>query len=132
MKSFADLDKMPGKDVVVKVEGDYMLINFDYKKLESVKGEGGMPIVGNNSYEMESIAVRGSRGYSDIVSAIVTDRYPSDKMDAVRLNRELAEDSSSSISEAKRAEYQEEYEAMQKWRARAKEIAKEVVEQLRG
>jgi L-lactate utilization protein LutB len=55
----------------------------------------------------------------DIVAGIVKDRYPYDKMEAVLMNY-LNTDSE------KREQHISEYNEMQEWRAKAKEIAKQV------
>lgn len=130
MKAFEDFREEPQQEVRVVVEGNYMRISFDFEKIEPIKAKDVAMVVDGNSYSMESVVVRGNRSYGDIVNAVVTDRYPSDKMDAVRLNYELAVDASSGITEEKRSEYLAEYKSMQEWRTKAKKIAKKVVEHL--
>lgn len=63
----------------------------------------------------------GVINYDAIVDAIITQRYPSDKMMAVINNYMLSPE-----KEAIAAEWQE----MQAWRKRAKEVAKEAIELL--
>ena len=63
----------------------------------------------------------GVINYDAIVDAIITQRYPSDKMMAVINNYMLSPD-----DESITAEWQE----MQAWRQRAKEVAKEAIELL--
>ena len=63
----------------------------------------------------------GVINYDAIVDAIITQRYPSDKMMAVINNYMISPD-----DESITAEWQE----MQAWRQRAKEVAKEAIELL--
>lgn len=91
-----------------------------------------MHMVVENSCQGEYIELRGGiRSYDAIASAIIEDKYPSDKMDAIRLNFELAQNSdvaSISLDDSKRKEYIAEYKAMQEWRIHAKEIARKAVD----
>lgn len=73
-------------------------------------------------YEEGSVTLPiGVINYDAIVDAIITQRYPSDKMMAVINNYMLSPD-----DESIKAECQE----MQAWRQRAKEVAKEAIELL--
>ena len=73
-------------------------------------------------YEEGSVTLPiGVINYDAIVDAIITQRYPSDKMMAVINNYMLSPD-----DESIKAEWQE----MQAWRQRAKEVAKEAIELL--
>ena len=85
-----------------------------------------------NSCMGEYIELRGGeRSYDAIVSAIIEDKYPADKMDAIRLNFELAQNGAVAtieVSDEKCDEYLAEYKAMQEWRIHAKEVARKAVE----
>ena len=73
-------------------------------------------------YEEGSVTLPiGVINYDAIVDAIITQRYPSDKMMAVINNYMISPD-----DESITAEWQE----MQAWRQRAKEVAKEAIELL--
>lgn len=130
MKVFFNLvGELPEAGVKVVQEANLLRIFFDYEKqvvAESSNSEMGE--VSDNAYTAENIDIYDSRNYDNIVSAIVESRYPTDKMDAVRLNYELTKDNDSSLTKAKSSEYIEEYKAMQQWRVHAKEIAAKVVE----
>lgn len=121
--------ELPKDGVKVLMEGNFIQVSFDFEKVDSSSGdddtdESMMRSVNKNAYMGEYINLYdGKRGYDDIISAIVEDKYPTDKMDAIRLNYELAKDSSISISDEKRAEYLAEFKTMQEWRIHAKEIA---------
>lgn len=65
-----------------------------------------------NGYMAEMVRVKSCE-YSDIVAAIIQDRYPRDRMEAV-INNHLDGET-------------QEYEKMQAWRKRAKEIAKMIM-----
>lgn len=120
-------EAVPESGVKALVECNILRVFFDYEKLEEVKDSEGNVITSSNEYRLENVDVKNDRTYGGITSAIITDRYPSDKMDAVRLNYELANASTSNISDEKRTEYKNEYATMQAWRLHAKEVAAEVV-----
>jgi len=103
MKIGLNLDK-PEDFRVVKENGE-LLIYWDFVPTPSEDCP--------NAYSAEFVRVKGYE-YSDIVSAIIKDRYPRDRMESVinnHLDGEL-----------------EEYGKMQAWRKRAKEIAKLVID----
>lgn len=106
-----------------------MRLFFDYAIVETAGR--GMPSHEDEEmppqYVCENIDVPGGFSYSDIVNAIVTDRYPSDRKDAILLNYEMTKDSTLEPEAAKKQEYIDEYQALQAWRKRAKEVAAEVL-----
>lgn len=130
MKAFFNLvGDLPKDGIEVRQEGNLLRIFFDYEKQEnSSEDEGKKNNASGVPYTAENIDILNSRGYDEIVSAIVESRYPTDKMDAIRLNYELTKDSDMSLTKAKSTEYVDEYKAMQQWRIHAKEIATKVVE----
>ena len=128
MKCFKNLLVAPSEVKVIS-EGNVLRIFFDYEKQEKVSPVDGMQddtSVGDN-YMCCNVDVVGNRSYGGIVSAIIIEKYDASKMDAIRLDYELAKDSASSITDEKRAEYLSNYNAMQEWRSHAKEIAKKVL-----
>jgi hypothetical protein len=60
----------------------------------------------------------GVPSYSEIVAAIIRSRYDDDRMQAL-INNHLLDDGD--------AEHEAEWDAMQKWRAEAKQKAKEIL-----
>lgn len=73
-----------------------------------------------NMYEYEPIEVKYERwDYGGIIDALVTYKYPNDKMQSVINNYLLEPDN---------AEYISEFNEMQAWRKEAKEIAKQALE----
>ena len=71
-------------------------------------------------YQYDSIMVEYGRwDYGGIIDALVTYKYPNDKMQSVINNYLLEPDN---------AEYIQEFNDMQAWRKEAKEIAKQALE----
>lgn len=125
---------LPKDNVKVSVSGNYLQVAYDFVRIEQKEEDASdsMHMVVENSCLGEYIELRGGiRSYDAIASAIIEDKYPSDKMDAIRLNFELAQNSdvaSISLDDSKRKEYIAEYKAMQEWRIHAKEIARKAVD----
>lgn len=133
MKTYFDLvGETPKENVSVIVSSVWMRVTYDYVKSEPKNDSEGNVVVGDNAYSAEYIELRGGiRSYDAIVSAIIEDKYPSDKMDAIRLNFELAQNGAVAaidLDESKCDEYLAEYKEMQEWRIHAKEIARKAVE----
>lgn len=125
--------ELPKDNVKVLVSGNYLQVAYDFVRIEQKSEDSdGMHMTIENSCQGEYIELRGGiRSYDAIVDAIIEDKYPSDKMDAIRLNFELAQNSavaSISLDDSKRDEYIAEYKEMQEWRIHAKEIARKAVE----
>ena len=72
------------------------------------------------AYEAYTVRVSLPTTYEQVTSAIIDAAYPSDQMQAIINNHLLESDN---------AEHEAEFAAMQQWRAGAKTIAKQVVEQ---
>ena len=126
--------ELPKDNVKVTLSGNYLQVAYDFVRIEqkSEDSKDGMHMMLENSCQGEYIELRGGiRSYDAIASAIIEDKYPSDKMDAIRLNFELAQNSavaSIALDDSKRDEYIAEYKEMQEWRIHAKEIARKAVE----
>jgi len=138
MKIQCTLVEIPKDNVVVTVDGDYLKVAYDFARIEQSGDDSSeamhMPV--ENSCMGDYIELYGGeRSYDAIVSAIIEDKYPSDKMDAIRLNFELAQNGAVAtieVSDEKCDEYLAEYKAMQEWRIHAKEIARKAVEIIAG
>lgn len=134
MKIQCTMAELPKDNVKVTLSGNYLQVAYDFVRIEqkSEDSNDGMHMMLENSCQGEYIELRGGiRSYDAIVDAIIEDKYPSDKMDAIRLNFELAQNSavaSISLDDSKREEYIAEYKEMQEWRIHAKEIARKAVE----
>lgn len=134
MKIQCTMAELPKDNVKVTLSGNYLQVAYDFVRIEqkSEDSKDGMHMMLENSCQGEYIELRGGiRSYDAIASAIIEDKYPSDKMDAIRLNFELAQNSavaSIALDDSKRDEYIAEYKEMQEWRIHAKEIARKAVE----
>ena len=104
---------------LVTDEGQNVRICFD---IEAVENE--MPAIGDEEpvvrevFEAYVVRVDKPITRDRIVDAIITAEYPNDKMQAVVNNYLLNQ---------KDAEHKAEFQAMQEWRAKAKNIANEIL-----
>lgn len=130
MKSYGTLAGELPVGVKAVREGALLRIFFDFERAEAVRGEGSEDVTVEEQYVCENVDVEGSHDYGSIVSAIIMGRYGADERDAIFANLEMARDADSGISDDKRAEYLQEYADYQSYRAKAKEIAKEVIGKL--
>ena len=117
MKTIQTMQSLPESDMMIIREGSLLRLFFGFTPFIPIEGEA------KDLYNCENIDVQGS-SYASIVNAIMVDKYPSDKVQAVLLNYQDALDSTSEITEEKRAEYIKEYNDMQDYRKFAKEIAR--------
>lgn len=127
MKTVYQVQALPSDGVAITLEGTLLRVLFDFEKVEAQEGDDMHMPKADDLYYCESIDVNG-RGYGDIISAIVNDRYPTDEKDAIMANYELVKDDL--CPEEKKSEYIAEYQALQNWRTRAKEIAKIIISKL--
>lgn len=125
MKCYFDYNGTVPSGVKAVREGLTTRVYFDYST-ETRKDMDGEDVT---VLTAENVDVESS-DYGDIVNAIVRDRYAADKVEAIMANYQEAMDSTSSLTENKRAEYKAEYEAFQAWRAKAKEVATVTVGQI--
>lgn len=128
MKTLMHIADIPESGVYVIIEGQLVRLFFDFTAPQVPEGEESYP---DDIKACESIDVAGN-AYGEIVSAIVNDHYSPDAYQAILSNYELAKDSKSGISAAKKAEYLAEYAAFQEWRSHAKEVAHIAVNQIQG
>ncbi len=71
----------------------------------------------DGTYEYDQVQIRpGRNNYAGIVDALISHKYPTDKMQAV-MNNYMAAQTDEAI---------EEFDRMQRWRAEAKAIAREI------
>lgn len=131
MKSYGTLVGELPTGVEFVREGALLRIYFDFERSESVQMAGSDDMVVEDQYVCENVDVEGDHDYGNIVSAIIMERYDSNKRDAIFANLEVARDTTSEIDEDKRAEYLKEYSDYQSYRAKAKEIAKEVLAKMK-
>lgn len=124
MKAYSDFNGVVPESVQVTMEGSLVRLFFDYAINEiNVEGEKREQLV------CENVNATG-RTYEELVSAIVTDRYSTDRREAIFANYEEAKDETSELTKEKLAEYMKEYSDFQAWRKRAKEVASEALAKL--
>lgn len=105
MKVYADYNGEVPAGVVVLREGAITRINFDYDtETKEVDGEEIEVLV------FENVDIEGAIDYGKVVSAVVRDKFSADAVEAILANH--AEGT-----------HQEDYDAYQEWRAKAKQIA---------
>ncbi len=131
MKSYGTLAGELPTGVEFVLEGALLRIYFDFERIEAVLKNDSEDVVVEDRYVCENVDVEGGHGYDSIVSAIIMDRYDSNKRDAIFANLEMARDTTSELDEDKRTEYLKEYADYQSYRIKAKEIAKEVLAKLK-
>ena len=133
MKCNYEFQAIPESGIIAYPEGDIIRIFFDITPALSAMTESDSAIGEDTgspqTYDCNQIDVHG-RTYSDIVSAIISDKYSNDDVQAIIANYTEVMDENSEIPDEKRNEYLDEYSAYQQWRKHAKAIAAEVLEQL--
>lgn len=109
---------------LVENEGKTILVRFGAEE-RKVEVEGKEMTV----YEGYSIRISQPLSKDKIVDAIITGRYPTDKMQALINNHfaHLAKIADGKPLDADDKEHEAEYNAMQEWRTKAKETAKQVL-----
>lgn len=121
----AEFDNMPN---LWLQEQNVLRIFFGFEAVqvqEQTQGDSDTPIT-TTKYRGTNVDVVGDHSYGAIVSAIIRDKYPDDRKDAIIANRELAvEDPTIPKAEI----YIAEYNAFQNYRAYAKTIAQQVIEE---
>ena len=128
MKTTYQLDSVPASGIILIIEGMLLRIMYNIVHREPTEDEDGH-VGPDNLYDLDIVDVNG-RSKGEIISAIVNDRYTSDQVQALTANYALATDPESGITEEKRAEYREEYQAYQDCRSEAKQVAALVVLEL--
>ena len=126
MKVLMNLPVAPSNNVMVEREADLLRVYFDFNR-EPVYDEEGNEQNEPVQYSCQNVDIRGRFGYDDIVSGIINDKYSFDQFQAIVFNYELAKDENSDITDTKREEYLAEYQALQSYRAHAKEVAVKVI-----
>ena len=110
---------------LVENEGKTILVRFGAEKRKvEVKGKE-MTV-----YDGYSIRISQPLSKDKIVDAIITGRYPTDKMQALINNHfaNLAKIADGKKLDADDEEHEAEYEAMQSWRTKAKAVATDVID----
>lgn len=130
MKSLNEFPYIPTSGIICIPEGAILRLYFDIAPYKPYSDTDGVELPSTAKlYVCENVDVKG-RSYSQIVSAIVNDRYTADDFQALEANYIEAKDENSDVTDAKRSEYLAEYAEFQAWRKKAKAIAAEVIEML--
>lgn len=110
MKVYADYNGEVPAGVVVVKEGPITRIYFDHEHItKTIDGETIEQLV------CENVDIVGAIDYGKVVSAVVRDKFSADSVEAILANH--AEGT-----------HQEDYDAYQEWRAKAKQIAHTVTD----
>lgn len=124
MKAVINISTLPSNDLLVLNEGNITRLFFSFTKPKVVDT---LSPPNPNNYECENVDVPNPADYGSIINAIVTDKYPSDKKDAIVANYELVRDNVITLSADKKQQYSTEYNQFQAYRVFAKEIANKVL-----
>ena len=124
----------------VEYEGKYVRINFDIDVTEVSLGNTETDNVGDSKDKKKTVATRSAfSAYvvrvahplerDKVIDAIVSAGYPSDKMQAIINNHlvNLATLADGGKLDNDELAHEEEYNAMQEWRKKAKTVASEVM-----
>jgi len=115
----AEFDAMP---LPVIREGNKLRLFFGFEPFEVEYNEET-----STKFRGTNVDVDGDHSYAALVSAIIRDKYPDDKRDAIFANRELVKDNP---EHEKAVIYLAEYEAFQDYRLYAKSVAQSVIENI--
>ena len=117
---------------LIEYEGNYIRINFDVEQVElennmdSSEGKKATRM----AYAAHVVRIEQPVERGKVVDAIVSSAYPTDKMQAIINNHfaNLAKIAEGKQLDADDEEHEGEYEAMQKWRTKAKAVATDVID----
>lgn len=118
---------------LIEYESNYIRINFDVEQIELENGmdssEGKKTT--RMAYAAHVVRIEQPVERDKVIDAIVTEVYPTDKMQAIINNHfaNLAKKADGKKLDADDEEHEAEYNAMQEWRKKAKEIALRVMEE---
>ena len=133
MKCNYQFANIPESGIIAYPEGEILRIFYDITPSQTAPAESeeesdedaDIP----QTFDCNQVDVNG-RTYNEIVSAIVSDKYSNDDVQAIIANYTEAMDDKSEMDNEKREEYLNEYSNYQQWRKHAKSIATVVLEQL--
>lgn len=117
---------------LIEYEGNTIRINFDVEQIELANGTDSNK--GKNTtrmaYAAHVVRIEQPVERGKVVDAIVSSAYPTDKMQAIINNHfaNLAKIADGKKLDADDEEHEAEYEAMQKWRTKAKAVATDVID----
>lgn len=131
MKALEQLQNVPENGIVIRQEGAIVRLFFDIEPAPEIPSlDGEEAAFPEDLYQCYNVDVAAPANYGNIIAAIVNDKYSADDVQALTANYFEAKDPESDLTDEKRAEYINEWNDFQAWRAKAKEIATYVVNQL--
>lgn len=114
----------------VEYEGKNIRINFDVDVAELPSGGTDNEDAKRTAFSAYVVRVGQPLERGKVIDAIVSAAYPSDKMQAIINNHfaNLAKIADGKKLDADELSHEEEYNAMQEWRKKAKSVASDVME----
>lgn len=124
-------DYLPG---LIEYEGNVARINFDVEQIELANmdsNEGKKS--SRKAYAAHVVRIEQPVERDKVIDAIVSEAYPTDKMQAI-INNHFANlgviADGGTLKDADELAHEEEYVAMQEWRKKAKSVANDVMAEL--
>ena len=125
-------DYLPG---LIEYEGNVARINFDVEQIElanNMDGNEGKK-ASRKAYAAHVVRISQPVTRDKVIDAIVSEAYPTDKMQAIInnhfVNLGVIADGGT-LKDADELAHEEEYVAMQEWRKKAKSVASDVMAEL--
>ena len=125
-------DYLPG---LIEYEGNVVRINFDVEQIElanSIESKEGKK-ASRKAYAAHVVRIEQPVERDKVIDAIVSEAYPTDKMQAI-INNHFANlgviADGGTLKDADELAHEEEYVAMQEWRKKAKSVASDVMAEL--
>lgn len=118
---------------LIEYEGNVVRINFDVEQIELANmdsNEGKK--ASRKAYAAHVVRISQPVSRDKVIDAIVSEAYPTDKMQAIINNHfaNLGVMSDGGTLDADELAHEEEYIAMQEWRKKAKSVASDVMAEL--
>ena len=120
---------------LIEYEGNVVRINFDVEQIELVNnmdGNAGKK-ASRKAYTAHVVRIEQPVERDKVIDAIVSEAYPTDKMQAI-INNHFANlgviADGGTLKDADELAHEEEYVAMQEWRKKAKSVASDVMAEL--
>ena len=120
---------------LIEYEGNVVRINFDVEQIElanNMDGNEGKK-ASRKAYAAHVVRISQPVTRDKVIDAIVSEAYPTDKMQAIInnhfVNLGVIADGGT-LKDADELAHEEEYVAMQEWRKKAKSVASDVMAEL--
>lgn len=120
---------------LIEYEGNVVRINFDVEQIElsnNMDGNEGKKS-SRKAYAAHVVRINQPVSRDKVIDAIVSEAYPTDKMQAIInnhfVNLGVVADGGT-LKDADELAHEEEYVAMQEWRKKAKSVASDVMAEL--